>query len=195
MESNLILQALNTTTKFSSRSSNFYNFTSRIHKKRSQKVRNPKFSWGGGCPQTPSRHATCALIAYWNPPFQNSKSAIDKWLSPHPTACYGLDMGILGNMKTYLWLVWSPWRHCYSHCSWLPQYWQCVSHCRVQWLEHLFHWWWLDWALDWQWWCSWLEPHHHIVGAATALWGSHCPDHTVEQWRRESGEERGDLLG
>jgi len=96
---------------------------------------------------------------------------------------------------THLWLVWSPWQHCCSHCSWWPQYWQCVSHCRAQRLEHLFHWWWLDWGLDWQWWCSWLEPHHHIVGAATALCGSHCPDHTVEQWRRESGEGRENLLG
>ena len=100
-------------------------------------------------------------------------------------------MRVLGNddATTYqFW--WSPWQHCCSHCSWWPQYWQCVSHCRVQWLEHLSHWWWLDWGLDWQWWCSWLEPHHHTVGAATALWGSHCPDHTAEQCRKESGEER-----
>ena len=25
-------------------------------------------------------------------------------------------------MKTYLKLVWSPWQHCYFHCSWWPQY-------------------------------------------------------------------------
>ena len=31
--------------------------------------------------------------------------------------------------------------------------------------------------------------------AATAVLGSHCPDHTAEQWRRESEEERGCLLG
>ena len=90
---------------------------------------------------------------------------------------------------------WSPSQHYCSHCSWLPQYWQCASHCRVQWLEHLFHWWWLDWGLDWQWWCSWLEPHHHTVGGATGLKGSHCPDHTAEQCRKESGEGRGDLFG
>ena len=35
-----------TTTRFSSGSSNFRNFTPRIHQKQSQKVRNPKFSWG-----------------------------------------------------------------------------------------------------------------------------------------------------
>ena len=47
----LILRASNI-TRFSSRSSNFCNFTSRIHQNRSQKVRNPKFSWGAH-PQTP----------------------------------------------------------------------------------------------------------------------------------------------
>ena len=104
-------------------------------------------------------------------------------------------IGIFISMTTHLWLVRLPWQHCCSHCSWWPQCWQCVSHCRVWWLEHLFHWWWLDWGLDWQWWCSWLEPHHHTVGAATALWESHCPDHTVEQHKRESQEERGLLQG
>ena len=38
----------NTTTRFSCRLSYFCNFTLRLHKKRSQKVRNPKFSLGGG---------------------------------------------------------------------------------------------------------------------------------------------------
>ena len=74
-ESHLILRASNLKTRFSSWSSNFYNFTPRIHQKRSQKVRNPKFSWGA-CPQTPPiRRPMRALIAYWNPPFQNSRSA------------------------------------------------------------------------------------------------------------------------
>ena len=30
---------------------------------------------GGNAPRPPSRRATCALITYFNPPFQNSKSA------------------------------------------------------------------------------------------------------------------------
>ena len=34
-----------------------------------------KFSWGGMPPDPPSRRATRALIAYWNPPFENSRSA------------------------------------------------------------------------------------------------------------------------
>ena len=71
----LILWASNTTTRFSSRPSNFCNFTPRIHQKQFQKVRNPKFFLGGHAPRPPSRHPTCALIAYWNPPFQNSRSA------------------------------------------------------------------------------------------------------------------------
>ena len=33
------------------------------------------------------------------------------------------------------------------------------------------------------------------MGAATALWESHCPDHTAEQWRWECGEGREDLFG
>ena len=82
----LILRASNTTTRFSSRSSNFCNFTPRTHQKRSQ-VRNPKVRNvlrrseiknfpGGACPQAPpSRRPTHTLIAYWNPPFQNSRSA------------------------------------------------------------------------------------------------------------------------
>ena len=82
----LFLRASNTTTRLSSRSSYFCNFTQRIHQKRSQKVRNPKFSWGA-CPQTPpSRRPTRALIAYWNPPFQNSiyRSATDHIVSKNP---------------------------------------------------------------------------------------------------------------
>ena len=67
------------TTRFSSRLSNFCNFTPRIHQKQSQKVRNLNLSWGrvgGGHASDPSSwHATHALIAYWNPPFQNSRSA------------------------------------------------------------------------------------------------------------------------
>ena len=48
----------NETARFSSRSSNFCNFTPRIHQtERSQQVRNQKFSWGGGaCPQTHPIH-------------------------------------------------------------------------------------------------------------------------------------------
>ena len=87
-ESHLILRASNTTTRFSSRSSNFYNFTPRIHQKRSQKVRNPKFSWGDMPPDPPSKHATRALIAYWNPPSQNSRSATA--IGQHFTQIYNI---------------------------------------------------------------------------------------------------------
>ena len=75
----LILPAPNTTTRFSSRSFNFCNFTPRIHQKWSQKVKkHTNFPEGGGesMPPDPSnRCAMHALIAYWNPPFQNSRSA------------------------------------------------------------------------------------------------------------------------
>ena len=30
--------------------------------------------------------------------------------------------GVSISMTTYQWLVWSPWQHCCSHCSWWPQY-------------------------------------------------------------------------
>jgi len=49
----LILQASNTTTRFSSKTSNFCNFTQRLHQKQSQKVRNPKFFWGRIPPDPP----------------------------------------------------------------------------------------------------------------------------------------------
>ena len=70
----LILRASNTTTiRLAVDRPTFCNFTPRLHQKRSQEV---KFSWGGGMPpDLPSRRATRALIAYWNPPFQNSRSA------------------------------------------------------------------------------------------------------------------------
>ena len=71
----LILRASNTTTRFSIRLSDFCNFTPRIHQKRSHQVRNPKFSWGACSYRPSSRRPTCALITYWNPPFQNSRSA------------------------------------------------------------------------------------------------------------------------
>ena len=70
----LILWASNT-TRFSSKTSNFCNFTPTIHQKRSQMVRNPNFFWVGMPPDPPSRLAMHALIAYWNSPFQNSRSA------------------------------------------------------------------------------------------------------------------------
>ena len=66
----LILQASNTTTRFSSRSSNFCNFTPRIHQKGSQKVSTPNFSWGSMPLDPPSSCPTCTLIAYWNPLFK-----------------------------------------------------------------------------------------------------------------------------
>ena len=54
----LILRAPNT-TRFSSRSSNF---TPRLLQKRSQKVKRPNISWGGGaCPQSPQAGALRAL--------------------------------------------------------------------------------------------------------------------------------------
>ena len=69
---------VNTTTRFSSRSSNFFNFTPRIHQKRSQKVRNPTFSWGA-CPQTPlagvlrvlQSHTGTHLFKILDPPLLN----------------------------------------------------------------------------------------------------------------------------
>ena len=61
---------------FRSKTFNFCNFTPRIHQKRSQKVRNPKNFLGCKPPDPPSRRASCALIAYWNPPFKNPRSAI-----------------------------------------------------------------------------------------------------------------------
>ena len=48
----LIPWASNTTTMFSSKTSNFYNFTPRIHKKQSQ-VGNPKIFWKGVMPPHP----------------------------------------------------------------------------------------------------------------------------------------------
>ena len=75
----LILWASNTTTRFSSGSSNFCNFTPRLHKKQSQKVRNTKFSWeeggGGAFPETPLAGALCTY-AYWKTLFQNSRSSL-----------------------------------------------------------------------------------------------------------------------
>ena len=71
---NNILRASNTTTRFSTRSivQLLQYFIPRLHQKRSQKVRNLP---GGMPPDSPNRHATCILIAYWNPLFQNSRSA------------------------------------------------------------------------------------------------------------------------
>ena len=97
----LILRAPNTKISFSSKSSNFSNFTPRIHQKWSQKVRNPKFSWGHA-PRPYSRNATHAFIAYWNPPFQNSRSATvlnglhcfvqgNWWISKEKIASAGMD--------------------------------------------------------------------------------------------------------
>ena len=62
-----------------------------------------------------------------------------------PNICAGLNKnlelnlwlnksGVSISMTTYLWLVWSSWQHCCSHCSWWPQYWQFVSCCRAHWL-------------------------------------------------------------
>jgi len=71
----------NTITRFSSRSSNFCNFTPRIHQKRSQKVKNYKIFLGGMPPDPSIKRATRALIAYWNPPFKNSRSATEVLLA------------------------------------------------------------------------------------------------------------------
>ena len=57
------LRASNTTTRFSSKSSCFCNFTPRMHQKRSQKVRNPNFP-GGACPQIPLACILCALKSH-----------------------------------------------------------------------------------------------------------------------------------
>ena len=59
----LISRASNTTTRFSGKSSSFCNFTPGIHQKRSQKVRNPKFSWGS-MPPDPPACILCALKSH-----------------------------------------------------------------------------------------------------------------------------------
>ena len=80
----------NTTTRFSSRSSNVCNFTPRLHQKRSQKVRNPKFSWGGGMPpDPPSWRAMHALITHWNCPFLNSTFATEELQAMLDIVCNG----------------------------------------------------------------------------------------------------------
>ena len=54
------------------------NFTQRLHKKRSQKVRNPKFSWEGHAPRLSYSRRTCELWLHTGTPlFQNSRSATD----------------------------------------------------------------------------------------------------------------------
>ena len=77
-----ILQASNTKISFSSRSSNFLQF----HPKNtpetiSEGLKSQIFLGEGGGwampPDPPSRRTTRALITYWNPPFQNSRSATD----------------------------------------------------------------------------------------------------------------------
>ena len=57
----------NTTTRFSSRSSNSCNFTPRIHQKQSQKVRNFR---RGPCPQTPLAGALRPLKSLGTPLFK-----------------------------------------------------------------------------------------------------------------------------
>ena len=72
----------------------FCNFTPRVHQKQSQKIKHHKnFPGGGMPPDPPSRRATRALIAYWNPPFENSRSATDRRSSTlhslHCQSCFG----------------------------------------------------------------------------------------------------------
>ena len=68
----VIMRAPNATTRFSSRSSNFLQF----HPKSIPETISEGQTFLGGMPPDPhSRRATRALIAYWNPPFQNSRSA------------------------------------------------------------------------------------------------------------------------
>ena len=50
-----------TTTRFSSMSSSFCNFTPRIHQKQSQRARHPKFSWGSMPPDPPGRPTRAIL--------------------------------------------------------------------------------------------------------------------------------------
>ena len=107
------LRASNTTTRFSSRLSNFYNFTPRLHQKRSQKVRNPKFSWGGMPPGPPSRRAMCSLIAYWNPPFQNLRSAAVCTIHPY-SAVMGMWLITLSEMLGDLCSI-QYYTHCYKN--------------------------------------------------------------------------------
>ena len=99
----LILRASKTTTRFSSRSSNFLQFQP---KNTPEKVKNPKFSWGGGggpCLQT---LPTCTLIAYWKPPFQNSRSATVTL--PTSKRCYNppnVTMMLFGDKIVYRCLI------------------------------------------------------------------------------------------
>ena len=58
----------NSRTRFSSRLFNFCNFPQRYDLRRSEIL-------GGMPPDPPSRRAMCALITYWNLPFQNPRSA------------------------------------------------------------------------------------------------------------------------
>ena len=70
----LIPRASNTTTRFRSKTSNFCNLNTI-----SEGQKSKKYSGGGGGggmpPDPPSWCATRALIAYWIPLFQNSRSA------------------------------------------------------------------------------------------------------------------------
>ena len=96
----LILWASNTTTRFRSKTSNFCNFTPEY-------TRNDlrSFSGGGMPPDPPSKRVTHTLIAYWNPPFQNSRSA---------TVIYNLGVAwgrgysmSSWNIQPYAWLLYN----------------------------------------------------------------------------------------
>ena len=69
----------------------FCNFTPRVHQKQSQKIKNHKIFLGDMPQDPPSRRATRALIAYWNPPFEKSRSAT------------------VQSFLRFPWFLWFPW--------------------------------------------------------------------------------------
>ena len=73
----LTLRASNTTTRFSSRSSNFSQFHPKDTPETISRGQKSKISWGSMPPDPPSRHTLQALLEYWNPPLQNSRPATD----------------------------------------------------------------------------------------------------------------------
>ena len=80
----------NTTTRFSSRSSNVCNFTPRFAPETISEGQKSKIFLGGGMPpDTPSWRATHALITHWNCPFLNSTFATEELQAMLDTVCNG----------------------------------------------------------------------------------------------------------
>ena len=90
----LIQRASNTTTRFSSRSSNFHPKNTPETISEGQKS---KISWGAMPPDPPSVHPTHTLIAYWNRPFQNSRSATEEHLNLFWKICLQIPLCAYGH--------------------------------------------------------------------------------------------------